>query len=75
MAKQMHFTALCAYPDHKTFAFFSVDFVIEDWASLESEGQARVEEAWAKISPHPAPEIVRFEPGSLVYIPDDKRKV
>ncbi len=72
MAKQMHFTALCAYPGHKEFAFFSVDFVIENWSELEKEGQTRVEEAWSRISPHPAPEIVRFEPGALVYVPNEK---
>ena len=69
--KQMYFTAICGYPDKKAFAFFNVDFVIEDWADLEIEGQTRVVEAWSNISPYPAPEIIKFEPGSIVYVPND----
>lgn len=71
--KQMYFTAVCAYPNHNNFNFFSVEFVIEDWADLERVGRAKVVEEWTKISPHPAPEIIDFLPGAVVYIPNDRK--
>lgn len=69
--REMHFTAICAYPGKEAFAFYSVDFIIEHWSDLEKEGQRQVAEAWAKISPHPAPDIVEFQPGSIHYVPND----
>lgn len=72
MKKQMCFVAVCAYPDLSCFTFFSTDFVIDHWSDLETEGERRVKEEWAKISPHPAPQIVRFEPGHVAYVPEEK---
>lgn len=68
----MYFVAICGYPGLEAFAFYSVEFMVEHWSDLEKEGQRRVEEQWATISPHPPPKILRFEPGALVYMPDNK---
>lgn len=63
----IHWTAVCQYPDKKEFAFFSPTFVVENWNSLEKTAQAVVDDAWADISPHPAPPIVKLIPGYLQY--------
>ena len=65
--KHMEFIAVCAYDRHTDFLFYSPAFFVTDWSSLETVGEQMVKDAWAKISPHEAPKILRYEPGALVH--------
>lgn len=71
MTKVMGFVALCKYPDHDQFAYYSSEFYVNDWSEVEKVGQEIVDREWIKISPHPAPLIVKFIPGGLHYIDVD----
>lgn len=73
MDKRIHWVAICQYPDKKGFMFDSPEFVVEHWSDLEKVGKQIVEEAWAEISPYPAPPIVEFRPGYLFYMGPDKK--
>lgn len=69
MTKRMQFVAMCQYPGHKEFRFYSEPFMVDSWSDLESTGEKIVQAEWARISPHPAPQVVDYLPGALLYIP------
>ena len=70
--KLMGFVALCKYPGHNAYVFYSDEFHIEHWSDLETEGANKVKDQWAKISPHPPPDVIDYLPGALQYVPVEK---
>lgn len=68
MSKRMQFVAVCQYPGMDQFRFHSEPFHVDTWADLEATGRQVVEAEWARISPHPAPPVVDYLPGALVYV-------
>lgn len=68
-----HWTAVCAYPGHDQFRFYSPTFTVECWADLETTAADTVAAEWAKISPHPPPGIVELIPGHLEHVPQETR--
>jgi hypothetical protein len=54
--------ARCCYPDRKPFLFGTMQ------AESEMQALTKFKEAWAKVSPHPAPTNVALEPGMLVFV-------
>lgn len=71
--KHTHWTAVCAYPGHKQFRFYSPAFTVEHWADLEAAATNAVAAEWSKISPHPPPGIVELIPGYLEHVPQEPR--
>lgn len=65
MVKCLHFVAVCQYQGKQGFKFFSEEFTVSNWHEVEDTAKKIVEEAWAKISPHPAPDVVEILPGFL----------
>jgi hypothetical protein len=63
----MEFTAVCAYPGLDSFRFHSPTFYVASWSDLDKVGRSTVTEAWRSISPYPAPEVIEYLPGALVY--------
>lgn len=68
MADGIHWTARCAYPGRADFLFYSPAFVVDHWSELDQAARAAVTEAWAKISPHPPPDVIELIPGHLAFV-------
>lgn len=68
-----HWVARCQYAGKREFVFSSPAFVVEHWWQLEQTAAQVVADSWAKISPHPAPDIVELIPGAMLFFPDEKR--
>lgn len=71
---RIHWTARCAYPGLDGFIFYSPTFTAESWSDLDDMAQSTVAEAWARISPHPAPKVVELIPGYLQLVKNSERE-
>ncbi len=65
---EISWTAVCRYPGKDQFLFYSPEFVA-DWKELDDEARKVVDEAWSKISPHPAPPVIELVPGCMNFVP------
>lgn len=72
MNERISWVAVCQYPGRPKFGFYSPAFVVNHWSDLEAEAARIVAQAWAEISPHPAPPVVDYLPGIMEYVPHRK---
>lgn len=59
------YVAKCGYKGKKDFYFYTDEMYVDSLEDLDKVGPEEIKTQWARISPHPAPELIEWFPGLI----------